>query len=217
MKKICFSFFCAVLLVVSSTVGAMIAEAASTKYVSGFWRSDFEKGVGYEGPMHLSTKGYSHSTYEDATVSEFCIALYRDNVVFIHTHGNPGYFFLSPTVHVSASVLSEYSMPANSKLVYISACYAALTSSESGNVCTALRNKGVQTVVAFKDSLTASSSSDGIHRYNSLVVYRLVCGDTISDAMESALEQFLNEQTVEGRTWGADSYNIYGNLYTTIY
>lgn len=81
---------------------------------------------------------------------------------------------------------------------------------------TALRSKGVRTVVAFKDIITAATNSDGIHRFNSLVVYRLVNGDTISDAMESALEQFLNEQTVEGRTWGADSYNIYGDFYTTI-
>lgn len=130
MKKICFSILCGILLVISTSVGMMIAEAASKKYVSGFWRSDFTQGVAYNGPMHLSTKGYAHTLYEDASVATFCTALYRDSVIFINTHGSPGSFSLSSTVHVSAPVLNGYVTPANAKLVYISACNTALTDSE---------------------------------------------------------------------------------------
>lgn len=206
-------------MLVSIALGGIVAEATTDRRVSGFYRSDFTKGIAYEGPMHLSTKGFLHYIYEDASVQTFRTALYSNEVIFIHTHGSAGYFFLTPTVHVSKAVLDESNTPINSKLVYISACNAGLTSSTSGNVCLALCNKGAETVVGFEDTVAATTGTDGIHRFNSLVVYKLVNGYTISSAMSSALEQFMKEvyeETGEYDTYGADSYVIYGNGYLTI-
>lgn len=53
MKKVCFSFFCGLLMLVSIALGAIVAAATTEKRVSGFYRSDFTKGIAYEGPMHL--------------------------------------------------------------------------------------------------------------------------------------------------------------------
>lgn len=213
MKKVCFYFFCAILLVVSVSMGAIFAEAVSNQSVSGFRRTDFVRGVGYEGPMHLSTKGFSHFIYEDASISTFHEALYSDDVIFIHSHGAAGLFTLSSSTQVTGNMINSFSGTTDAKLVYISACNSGLSSPTHGNVGTALCNKGVDAVVAFEDTVAASTETNGIHRFNSITVYKLVNGYSISIALETAKKQIVSET---GTYWGADSYVIYGNGSTTI-
>ena len=193
-------------LIISTAVGASVAEG-TTKSVSGFYRSDFTKGVAYDGSMQLSTHGYGYSIYSDASTSRFRTELTDSDVILIHTHGSAGYFTLASGVTVSGPIINSMSFSPKTNLIYISACKTGL-SGTSGNVCSALCNKGVDTVAAFEENVTASTDTNGIHRYNSLVIYKLSNGYTISAAMSSAKSQIYAES---GNYWGADSYVIYGD------
>ncbi len=208
MKKIGFSLLCSVLLVVSITFGAVVAQAASSKSVTGFWRSDFVQGIAYNGTMQLSIKNYSYEIKADASVSEFYSSLANDDIIFIHTHGAPGLFTLSLGTKVTGSMVNSFGGSADTKLVYISACESGASSNVYGNIGTALCNKGVEAVVAFEKRVSAITKTDGIHRFNSLVVYKLIQGYTLSRALSTAKDQIFKET---GTYWGADSYVIYGN------
>ena len=71
-----------------------------------------------------------------------------------------------------------------------------------------LYRRGVQTVVTFKGLLSASTNSDGIHRFNSLVMSNFIGGKTIYNSIDTSLDQIYLET---GGYHGADSYFIYGN------
>ena len=211
MKKGLFCFLCIVIFFISATLGSVTANGA-TRRVSGFYRSDFVKGVAYEGPNHLAIHGYSQSIYEDGSVNQFRLALINDDVIFIHSHGAPGLFTLSLNTQVSGTMISTMSFSSGTKLVYISACKSG-QSGTLGNVCDALKNKGVDAVVAFKENVGATTDTNGIHRFNSIVVYKLVNGYTIKEAMELAKKQIYSESE---KYWGADSYVIYGDGSVTV-
>lgn len=213
MKRICYTIFSVILFVAFVFVGSAAASTSKSATAVGFYRSDFTKGIADEGPKHLSTHGYSYNIYSDADVSKFKSALTNNDVIFIHSHGAEGLFTLSPSVYVYGNQIASASISSNATLVYISACKTGLSSSIYGNVGSALVNKGVDSVVAFTENVSASTDTDGIHRFNSIVVYKLVCGYSIYSALFSAKIQIFDESD---KYWGADSYIIYGSDSTTI-
>lgn len=213
MKKIGYIVLCTLLLIVFGSIGAIAADVRASGRAVGFYRSDFTDGIADEGPRQLGTHGYAYSIYADSSLSTFISSVTSSTVVFVHTHGSPGCFTLSSSVEVKESDITSRSFSSNAKLVYISACRTGLESSTNGNVCSALVGKGVDTVVAFKEAVSASSDTNGIHRFNSIVVYNLVNGYSIYAALASARTQIFNESN---QYWGADSYILYGNYGTMI-
>lgn len=213
MKKAC-SFICITVLFAAFVfLGSAAASTSSKPTVAGFYRSDFVKGVADEGPKHLATHGYSYNIYSDASFSRFKSALENDDVIFVHSHGAEGLFTLSPSVYVYGNQIASASIPADATLVYLSACKTGLSSSTYGNVGSALVNKGVDSVVAFTENVSAITDADGIHRFNSIVVYKLVSGYSVYSALFQAKIQIFDESE---KYWGADSYIIYGSGSTTI-
>lgn len=213
MKKFYYTIFSVILFVAFVFVGSATAATNKSGTAVGFYRSDFVKGIADEGPKQLSTHGYSYNIYSDAGVSQFTSALINKDVIFIHSHGAEGLFTLSPSVRVYGNQIASSSISSNATLVYISACKTGLSSSTYGNVGSALVNKGVDSVVAFTEDVTAITDTDGIHRFNSIVVYKLANGYSISSALMAANKQIYDESN---KYWGADSYIIYGSYSTTI-
>lgn len=213
MKKVC-SFICITVLFAAFVfLGSAAASTSSKPTAVGFYRSDFTKGIADEGPKHLSVHGYSYNIYSDASFSKFKSALENDDVIFIHSHGAEGLFTLSLSVRIYGNQIASASIPADATLVYLSACKTGLSSSTYGNVGSALVNKGVDSVVAFTENVTAITDADGIHRFNSIVVYKLVSGYSVYSALFMAKIQIFDESE---KYWGADSYIIYGSGSTTI-
>lgn len=209
MKKIMFVIFCGIMFVISAICGMIVVEANTTKSVSGFYTSEVPAGIAYNGTMQLSINGYpTYNIYEDGGKNLYMYRLHVDDVIFSHSHGANGKFSVTPTEYITADYINDTLVSPTTKLIYISACNTALSDTLEDNVCYALMNKGVDTVVGFKDYLWASTDTNGIHRFNSIVVYKLTQGYTIINAMESAVEQIIEEDEI---TWGADSYTIYGN------
>lgn len=213
MKKACHFICIAVFFVVFVFLGSSVAAISESPTAVGFYRSDFIKGVADEGPKHLATHGYSYNIYSDASMSKFKSALINDDVIFVHSHGAEGLFTLSPSVRIYGNKIASASISADAKLVYLSACKTGLSSSTYGNVGSALVNKGVDSVVAFTENVSAITDTDGIHRFNSIVVYKLVNGYSIYSALFQAKIQIFDESE---KYWGADSYIIYGSGSTTI-
>lgn len=213
MKKICHVILSSMLFVVFVFVGSSFAATNKNPTAVGFYLSTFTKGIADEGPKHLSTHGYYYNIYADADVSQFTSALTNKDVIFVHTHGAPGLFQLSPSVYVYGNQIASSSISSNAKLVYLSACKAGLSGSAYGNIGSAMVNKGVDSVAAFTEYISASTDTNGIHRFNSIVVYKLVNGYSIYSALASAKIQIYDETN---KYWGADSYIIYGNSSTTI-
>ena len=213
MKKMINLILSTLLFVVFIFVGSVVAATSQSTTTVGFYRSDHTKGIANEGPKHLATHGYSYNIYADASVSQFISALANKDVIFVNSHGSAGMITLSTSSSVTGNQIVASSFLSNAELVYLSTCQTGMHSNTNGNFCSALVNKGVDTVVAFTQNITASTDTDGIHRFNSIVVYKLICGYSVYDALETAKIQIYSESM---RYWGADSYVIYGSRTTVI-
>ena len=95
------------------------------------------------------------------------------------------------------------------KLIYISACYTGNGSTTYGNVGQALVNKGTNAVVAFKNTISASTGTNGIHKFNQKVATKLAYSHyTLSNSLSQALNEIYAE---DGQYWGANYKVVYGN------
>ena len=212
MKKIIIKAFVLPLLICCFFVGYYVKmgiNAASNTYTaSGFYRTDFTQGIAYEGPMQFATTlGYSPSVNSNSTVTNWKNITASSRVVFLHTHGLPGLFTLSTSADVTGNSISTMSFSNTPRLVYISACQTGAYSATNGSVGYNLVSKGVDAVVAFTTNVTASTNTNGIHRFNSIVAYKLVHSYTLSNSLSQALTQLYSES---GSYWGANSYVVSG-------
>ncbi|SEG41530.1 CHAT domain-containing protein [Eubacterium ruminantium] len=215
MKRICKYAIAIILCFASLFMGAflgMIEISASSYLASGFYRSDFTKGIGYSGPTAFySNLGYSRSTYSNSTSSNWKSVTENSEVEFIHTHGANGYFTLSSSTDISGNMIQSMSFSDTPKLVYISACYAGNNSTTYGNVGQALVNKGVDSVVAFTSTISATSSTNGIHKFNLKVAIKLCYNhNNLSTALSNSLAEIYAE---DGEYWGANNKVVYGSNY----
>lgn len=95
------------------------------------------------------------------------------------------------------------------KLIYLSACNTGNNSSTYGNVCQTLVNKGTNAVVAFKSTISASTGTNGIHKFNQKVATKLAY---YHYTLSNSLSQSLNEiYAQDGQYWGANSKVVYGS------
>lgn len=207
INKVILNLCLMVVFCVSFIIGTSSVKAAN-KRVVGIYRGDFVKGIAYTGTMTLASNGYTSEMYEDISLQSFLYELMRSDVIFIHTHGAPGLFTFTSSSRITGNEILSKTVDAKVKLFYLSACQSGKKSTTNGNVGTALLEKGVTSVVAFQENISAGSDTDGIHRFNSLVVYRLTKGDILQTALSTALSQLFAES---GGYYGADSYIIYGD------
>lgn len=215
-KKIIFSLILVVAFLLSINIGSLYAEVRATKTTAGFYRSDIDNngGIATNGTGQLTTKGYSRTLYVDSNIPTFLASLTNDDVIFVNSHGNTGFFTLAPGVRVEGSVISSTNVTANTRLVYISACRTGENYTSSTNVCNVMRNKGVDTVVAFKENVTMDSVTGGCDRFDSIFVYKWGVGYSVAQSISLAKSQIYSET---GQYWGTDSYVIFGNGLLTLY
>ena len=205
--------FWGIVLFFSMLIGTFASEAA-TKNVAGIYRSDFVPGIAQTGSYILNTlKGYSYYFFKDSTKTNFYNALENYNVVLIHTHGAEGLFTLSNNIRVTANdIKNRDGLVCNAKLVYISACKSGATSSTYGNIGSVLCAKapvpGSNAVIAFKENISASTNSDGIHYFNQKVIGYMANGTILYQAIAKAKADLYNST---GKYYGADSCVFYGN------
>lgn len=107
----------------------------------------------------ISAMNYPSCTGYDLTRREMQFALRNSKVLFSHSHGANSYLVLADGNLQSTSIAKD--SLTQLQLVYVSAC-------NSGNeFVPALYNTGgAASAVGFKNTITASSSNDGIHFFN---------------------------------------------------
>ena len=162
----------------------------------------------------------THSTLADPSVSFIKTAMNTHETVFINCHGSYGMFRVqNGGSAIYGTDISSWSNGClSSKLVYLSACKTGTSSSTYGDVPALLTQKGVETVVSFKDDVTYYTSTDGINRYNELVVTDMVYGYPLYLSMSMAQNSFIAECNSSASSYpddyfGISSYRIkgYGN------
>ena len=193
---------CFASLVFGLFFGAISSEAASNRAI-GFYRTDFYSGIAITGPARFSSiLGYSSATYKNSSVSNWKSKTQNSKVEFIHSHGDYGKFSLASGVWITGKNIQNMSFTNKPKLVYISACDTGNGSAENGNVGQALVNKGVKAVVAFKGKIVATTSTNGIHRFNLKVAHKLTYNHyNLSVSLILAKGEIYQE---DNRYWGTD-------------
>ena len=208
--KRCFKVFvCIISLTLGIFFGGLYSEASSPQ-ASGFYRTDHTTGIATSGPLIFQLfLGYSTSYNANSSINNWKSVTQNSDVVFINSHGGNGYFSLASGVMVTGNSVQTMTFSDTPKLIYIAACNAGNASPSYGEVGLQLKNKGVTAVVAFKDTITASTGTDGIHKFNSKVATKLAFNHL---TLAQALTQSVNEIYAEdGHYWGADSRKVYGN------
>lgn len=213
VKRILFSAFCGMMFLVSATVGTIVSQAASTKTTAGFWSSSSVQGIAYTGPTYLAKTGYEYTIWKDAAPYYFYQSLRNDDIIFVSCHGLEGGFEIAPGTQIWGTTIDNQNFTAVSRLVYISACNTGLQSSTKGDVLAALMRKGVTSAVGFEDELSATTDTDGSHRFDALFAYKFVSGSKLNEALLFAKDLIYHDT---GSYWGCDSYVIYGNPYLTL-
>lgn len=202
---------CLISLVAGLLLGTLSSHASSY-LASGFYRSDFVSGVASSGPATFAVHlGYSSSTHVDSTSSNWKNVTQGSKVEFIHTHGENGLFTLTGglSVTITGNAISGMTFSNTPKLIYISACYTGNGSTTYGNVGQALVNKGTNAVVAFTSTISASTGTNGIHKFNQKVATKLAYNHySLSTSLSQGLSEIYNE---DGKYWGANSKVVYGN------
>ena len=109
----------------------------------------------------LSGMEYSASRYANSSKSTILSAFGNSKVVHILAHGAPGRFVIGDTgTSISYSdINSKYSSLSGLKFVFLESCLIASNS----NMQNTLKNLGVSSSLAFKESVFAVRDSDGIH------------------------------------------------------
>lgn len=210
ITKVCIiGFFCFVSLFAGLCFGTMYSQASSN-LATGFYRSDFVSGVAASGPPTFAAhQGYSYSIYSDSSTTNWKNKTQSSKVEFIHTHGNNGFFTLTSSLKVTGNGITGMTFTNTPKLIYISACYTGNGSTTYGNVGQALVNKGTNAVVAFKNTISASTGTNGIHKFNQKVATKLAYSHyTLSNSLAQALNEIYAE---DGQYWGANYKVVYGN------
>lgn len=154
----------------------------------------------------LSGMEYSASRYANSSKSTILSAFGNSKVVPILAHGAPGRFVIGDTgTSISYSdINSKYSSLSGLKFVFLESCLIASNS----NMQNTLKNLGVSSSLAFKESVFAGSDSDGIHYYAKRVYYHLSYGHTTSySALKAKVE---TGEAHDNHFYGSDSYSIYG-------
>ncbi|WP_434311584.1 hypothetical protein [Hominifimenecus sp. rT4P-3] len=155
----------------------------------------------------LSGMEYSAVRYSNSSKSTVLNAFGSSKVFHILTHGSAGRFSIGDTsnnIRITYSeIQSKYSSLSNLKFVFLEACSVAANS----NMQDTLKSLGVSSSLAFKDTITAGTDSDGIHYYANRVYYYLAQGRTTSYA---ALKAKAETYEKYAKYYGSDSYSIYG-------
>ena len=150
----------------------------------------------------ISAMNYPSCTGYDLTRREMQFALRNSKVLFSHSHGANSYLVLADGNLQSTSIAKD--SLTQLQLVYVSAC-------NSGNeFVPALYNTGgAASAVGFKNTITASSSNDGIHFFNLRFFYHLSTGCSIGVAIRRARQELLESY---GSYAGSDAIVFYGSF-----
>lgn len=150
----------------------------------------------------ISAMNYPSCTGYDLTRREMQFALRNSKVLFSHSHGANSYLVLADGNLQSTSIAKD--SLTQLQLVYVSAC-------NSGNeFVPALYNTGgAASAVGFKNTITASSSNDGIHFFNLHFFYHLSTGCSIGVAIRRARQELLESY---GSYAGSDAIVFYGSF-----
>ena len=156
----------------------------------------------------LSGMEYSASRYANSSRSTLLNSFGNSQVLHILTHGGSGKIYIGKVannIYISYSnINSNYISLSNLKFVFLEACSVA----SSNSMQNTLRDLGVSSSLAFKDTVTAGSDSDGIHYFAKRVYYHLSYGHTTSYSALKAKVETGEEHG--GSFYGSDGYSIYG-------
>lgn len=211
-KKKLRHFIIFITCITSMFLGAISAEAYVSKTVSGCYRSDFISGIAESGVQQIINSGIGYTNpinYINASITTFKNAMKNREVVLVHTHGGAGYVCLTSSANLYGTTVASWEDTLSAKLVYLSACTAGTTSTSYGNLPYELMKKGVGTVVSFKETISASTATNGIHEFNLIAITNMTNGYSVAQAMAMAYTTFRGMCT-DDDYWGADSYQITG-------
>ncbi len=198
VPKMVFSLITAILLVLTTSLRS---NATGTSYL--MYNSSLSAGRINGISSVLTTKGYSNTISSNPTATILQNRLASGEVVFIHTHGysSGSNLVLASNTSLAANQVTS----AGVTLAYLSACYSGKYNVSNGCYPDNLSALGVDMVVSFRSTISASCDSDGIHWFNYLVFYYLCQGNTLADAVTVSRLQLYS---VSGSYWGTN-YTYY--------
>jgi hypothetical protein len=205
-----------IICLLSFTMGATTAKAYVSLSAKGFYNSSLPSGIAQKSLDMINSAGIGYTTtpcVADSGVYIFKMAMNVYEAVFVHAHGSYGLVTLSASGNnlYGTTVDSWTNGSISSRLVYLSACKSGTPSDIYGDLPAKIISKGVGTVVSFKQIITASTSTNGIHRFNALAVSNMINGYGVAQAMSLAWITFKAECDAAGSSYfGADSYRITG-------
>ena len=197
MQKHRILLYLTVLSVVSHiTVSTVYAYNGSARV---YYNSSLSIGLTSSINSRLNSYGYSSLRSGDPSTGVLSTALSSScNAVFIHTHGNNGLLTCSNGYLYSSSL--TYS---DIGFAYLSACYSARPASSVNSFRGKMESLGVPLTLGFKNTISASTSSNGIHYYNDQVYYYM-----------TSMNFSLLVSTASAK---ADMYSAYGAYYGAEY
>lgn len=216
MKKVShyvvFTFLC----IFAFILGNQTSKAYTTKTARGYYISSSPSGIASNSKTIIDSAGIGYTTstaIADPSVYIFKNAMNSHEAIFVHMHGAPGLVQLQASGYClyGTTVSSWTSGCLSSRLVYLSSCQVGTVSATYGDFPALLCQKGVGTVISFKQNIAASTYTNGIHRFNELAVTNMVNGYPVSQSMSLAKATFIAECNAAGTGYyGADSYRITG-------
>ncbi|MCR4671661.1 MAG: hypothetical protein K5637_00285 [Lachnospiraceae bacterium] len=156
----------------------------------------------------LTAYGYSNYNSSDPTKSTLINRLNNGSIVFFHTHGNSsGGVLVTYRGNLKANDLTS----AGVDLAYLSACYSGKSSTSNGYFPTKLSSLGVNMSVSFSSTISATTSTNGIHHFNYLVFKYLTQGYTLASAVSYAESYVFSTY---GQYYGCNNVVIVGTWNT---
>lgn len=156
----------------------------------------------------LTSMGYTTSRASIPTKATLLSDLGSNAVIHVLSHGGNDIVTCSNGSLSGTEVRAEYFDDlglSNTEFVFLECCYAG--NSLAGRISSC----GAQSVIGFKNEVTAGSDSNGIHYFADRVYSYLYNSYSVSTSVSSARMELYQ---LQGSYYGADSVVIYGGSNT---
>ena len=191
-------------------LGAASARAASgTASVFYFTGNYGELGTGTTVFIQtkLTTMGYTAGRYNNYSRNTILSMMGNCKVFHILTHGNTGFFSIGQTAGggtiTYSNISSSFSSLSDLRFAFIEACYTGSTPDFQN----ALFNLSAKASLVFKNTISASTSYDGIHYFADRLYNYAKANYNLSFSRSNAELDML---AYDGYSHGCDQYRLYG-------
>ena len=185
-----------------------VSASSGNSYIFFFVGTDGELGEGttYGIRIWLNAIGYTAYRYQNFTKSSILTMMGSCKTFHILTHGGAGFFWIggnSGTYITHTEITNAYSSLAGLKFAFFEACQIGSTTTFQN----ALADLGVNSSLAFRENVSASTQSDGIHYFAERFYCYAYSGYSVYASVTYAKADTYNAYS---NYYGCDKWRIYG-------